>query len=176
MAVKPAVTKTPARTTTQYTVGNPELKLDVSSAATLPNVGQLTANPEVTTLVGADTAIGYASIAALAAGASANFMIRIPFSGLPTPIVVGVSDVATFIVGVSGLMHTIAGLTIGTFNTAPYAYVGDRILRVTTPNLPVNQTYTGWGAFVSGTMVAVTATAAGTLTVAAFGKIYDILG
>jgi hypothetical protein len=176
MGVKPAITKTPARTTTQWTVGNPELRQDVTSAATLPNIGSLKDNPNTTTVVGADIAEGTQAIPALASGASYAIAIKIPFNQLPTPVVVGISDYATFVVAVTALSHGIAGLVLGEFNIGSIAYTLGSIAPSYKNELQLNQTYTGWGALVSGTLVAVSATAAGTLTARVTGTIYDLLG
>lgn len=176
MAVKPAVTKTPQRSTTQYTTGNPNLHLDVTSAATLPNIGSLPKNPHSITLVGADVSSMTLPIGSQTSGASVPFVVLVPFAQLPTPLVVGVSDLATFIVGISQIFHGIAGLVLGEFSAMPIAYTQGQANTSLSDVLQVNQTYTGWAARVSGTLVAIAATSAGTLTVRAHGALYDILG
>lgn len=177
MAVKPAITKTPERTTTQYTVGDPTKTLDVSTASTAPNLGSLIANPNQMTLVGADVQSGTAAVGALATGASQAFSIRIPFPNIPTPFVVGTTDDAWFIVNTVYITHGIAHLVIGQWTIQPQSYTkrGTAVFG-STEHLQVSQTFTGWAALVSGNLVAQAASAAGTLTVRVSAALYDILG
>lgn len=177
MAVKPATTRTPQRVTTQFTVGDPTKTLDTASIATLPNVGSLRATPDPMTLVGADVQSGTAAIGALAAGASASFTIRIPLPDLPTPFIVGVSDRALLVVGIVSISQPIVGLALGTWTIQPQSYTahGTAVFG-NQERLQVSQTYTGWVALISGTLVAVTATAAGTLTARVHATLYDTLG
>lgn len=177
MAVKPSVTKTPQRITTQFMVGDPNKTLDVSTASTAPNLGSLITNPNPMSLVGADVQSGTAAIGALASGASAAFAIRIPFPNLPTPFVVGASDDAQFIIGLVSLSHGIAHLVVGQWTIQPQSYTKSGIAVFgSVERLQVSQTFTGWAALVSGNLVAVAATGAGTLTVRVHATIYDILG
>lgn len=177
MAVKPVSTKTPERITTQFMVGDPNKTLDVSTASTAPNIGSLPKNPHPMTLIGADVQSGTAAIGVLIAGASAAFAIRIPFPNLPTPLVVGASDNAFFIVGMIYLSHAIAGVVVGQWKIQPQSYTQSGIGVIgSTERLQTAQTFTGWAALVSGTLVAVGASAAGTLTARVQATIYDVLG
>lgn len=182
MAVPPALTKTPQRTSPQFTVGNPDKSLALAATSAAPNVGSLPKNPHPITLIGVDAQSASTAIGNHTAGDEVTFSFLIPFPNIPTPFVVGTNDFATFIVSQIAISHArtgqtetaIPGLVLASLILSPVAYARQQLCTV--EQLQLNQTYTGWAAQVSGTLYCAANSTAGALTVRAHGALYDILG
>lgn len=178
MAVQSNTTRTSNRVTSAYTVGDPSLRPDTSTVATAPFIGGsanvLTAR--TVSLVGTDVQPSPTIIVgALAAGASTTVVATIVFPNLPTPLTLGPNDLGEYIVDINAIIVGLPTLAISSFAVTPRAFNQLGGLYQGSALQP-NATFTGWGAQVSVTLVAVAATAATTLVARASAKVYDTLG
>ena len=170
---QPPQARTAQRSVSEYTVGNPDTRPDLSTAATSPTISTLTTNPPIVQTVGIDSQTAVIGVGSLSAGTSTTITVTIPLPGLPANLDFGVND-RVLLTPTLSISNPIAGLVIGSFFAVPQAFGGRRYIQG--PLISNNVSYGAYNVLVTVTFVAVTATAAGNVTLRVEGVLWDTPG
>lgn len=171
---QPMQAKTPTRALAEYTVGKPDEKIDLSTAATSPTISSLATNPPVSQTIGTDSNTGTIAIASGTASSTVVVSLTIPLPRMPQNLQYAVNDQVYLMAYLSAVTNPISGLALTSFTVTPQAFGGQRYY--TGPKLSTNVTYGAYNVLVNLTFVRVTATAAGTVTCAIQAFLQDIPG
>jgi len=174
MAVpQPSQARTAQRSLVEYTVGAPDKKADLSTAASSATISSIATNPVQAVTIGLDSQVGTVAIGVLGAGANTSIDLAIPLKGLPSGLQFGVNDRVFFDAQVY-IDHAISGLVLSSLKVTPQAFGGLR--NYIGPLLTNQVTFGSYNVRVQATFVAVTATAAGNVNVNVRGQLFDIPG
>lgn len=174
MATQSTPQHTPIRSTVAYTVGKADKRADTSTAATSPNIGTLRQTSRTASIIGQDYQTATVSYGALAAGATLTGSLTIPFKNILSPFQSFPQDVVFLDVDLDQLTNTTPGLALCSFQVIPQGISNG--VSAPGPILTSGLQYTNFNAMVKYTYVAVSAVAAGSITVGVSGVLLYTAG
>ena len=155
-----------------FTIGNTTIAPPTTAISAAPTIGTVP-NQALPILAGVDTQSGTTQIGALTAGASASFSITIPLPNLPVPFAPSATEAVLFTTKLAAFALP-AGLALNSIATTPQAFTSSAAAPVVGAQLRAGAQYTGWQIVVSGQVIAVVNSSAGTISATVVAMLSDV--
>jgi hypothetical protein len=170
---QPSQQHTPSRALSEYTVGNPDTRPDLSTAATSPTISSLASNPNQVATIGIDSQSEMVAIGILGAGVTKTIDVTIPLPNMPSGLSFGVNDSVLLTPSLS-ITNPITGLLLQSVLTTPQGFGGQRFYQG--PKLSNNVLFEAFNVRCQVTFYAAAATSAGTVTLRVEAVLWDTPG
>ena len=170
---QPNQARTAQRALVEYTIGEPDKKADLSTAASSPTISSIATNPIQAVVIGLDSQTQATTIGAFVAGNQISIDLTIPMKNFPTNLQFGISDRVYFDAQVA-IDTAVLGVALASFKVTPQAFGGLRVY--TGPLLPNAVNFSSYNVRVQASFVAVTTTSSGIVNVNVNSQLFDIPG
>jgi len=170
---QPSQARTPQRALVEYTIGEPDKKADLSTAASSPTISSIATNPLQFVTIGLCSAAVATPLGSKTAGATLAIDVTVPMATFPSGLQFGITD-QVFFDAIVAIDHNVAGLALQSLLITTQGFGGSRFY--TGPILSNAVTYSSYNVRVQASYVAVTATAAGVANINVRGQLFDLPG
>lgn len=170
---QPIQARTAQRALVEYTVGEPDKKADLPTAASSPTISSLATNPLQYVTIGLCAATQSVAVAAQVVGAIVTIDTTVPMASFPQGLQFGITD-QVFFDAIVNIDHTYSGLVLQSMSVTPQGFGGLRFY--TGPVLSNAVAYSSYNVRVIATYYVTSAISLGKVNVNVRGQLFDLPG